>query len=166
MILQEFKDAFIIHLLKQKGNRQVCDSHRGISLLSIAGKKLARTLLNRLTAHLEQGLLPESQCSFRKHRSTTRCFLRGSFKRNAKNKMMTYSPYVDLTKAFNTASRDGLWRIMAKYGCPGKFITMVRLFHDGMQASMKDIGMSSEPGQERLCLGASTIQYHVFSYAV
>ena len=36
-IPQEFKDATIIHLFKRKGNPQVCDSHRGISLLSIAG---------------------------------------------------------------------------------------------------------------------------------
>ena len=45
---QELKDAAIIHLYKRKGNRHVCDNHRGISLLSIAGKILARVLLNRL----------------------------------------------------------------------------------------------------------------------
>ena len=45
-----------------------------------------------------------------------------------------YSTYVDLTKAFDTVSREGLWRIMAKYGCPPKFITIVRLLHDGMMA--------------------------------
>ena len=55
-----------IHLFKRKGNPQVCDNHRGISLLSVAGKILVRGLLNRLNEHLEQsGLLPESQCRFR-----------------------------------------------------------------------------------------------------
>ena len=44
-IPQEFKDATIIHLFKRKGNPQVCDNHRGISLLSITGKILARVLL-------------------------------------------------------------------------------------------------------------------------
>ena len=53
-IPQEFKDATIIHLFKRKGNPQVCDNHTGISLLSIAGKILARVLLNRLNEHLEQ----------------------------------------------------------------------------------------------------------------
>ena len=43
---QEFKDASIIHLFKRKGNPQLCDNHCGISLLSIAGKVLARVLLN------------------------------------------------------------------------------------------------------------------------
>ncbi|VDL94105.1 unnamed protein product [Schistocephalus solidus] len=61
----------IVHLYKRKGNRQLCDNHRGISLLNIAGKIFARTLLNRLNGHLEQGLLLESQCGFRRHRGTT-----------------------------------------------------------------------------------------------
>nr|VZI08822.1 unnamed protein product [Spirometra erinaceieuropaei] len=68
---QDFKDATIVHLYKRKGNRQVCDNHRGISLLNIAGKIFARILLNRLNNHLQQGLLPESQCGFRCHRGTT-----------------------------------------------------------------------------------------------
>ena len=70
-IPQEFKDASIIHLYKRKGNPQVCDNHRGISLLCIAGKILAKILLNRLNVHLDQkGLIPESQCGFRKDRGT------------------------------------------------------------------------------------------------
>ena len=68
-IPQDFKDVSIIHLYKRKGNPQVCDKHRGISLLSIAGKILAKILLNRLNAHLDKaGLIPESQCGFRKDR--------------------------------------------------------------------------------------------------
>ncbi|BHF82783.1 hypothetical protein SprV_0802592200 [Sparganum proliferum] len=68
---QDFEDATIVHLYKRKGNRQVCDNHRGISLLNIAGKIFACILLNRLNNHLEQGLLPGSQCGFRRHRGTT-----------------------------------------------------------------------------------------------
>nr|VZI36548.1 unnamed protein product [Spirometra erinaceieuropaei] len=64
---QDFKDATIVHLYKRKGNRHVCDNHRGISLLNIAGKIFARILLNRLNNRLEQGVLPESQCGFRRH---------------------------------------------------------------------------------------------------
>ena len=68
---QEFKDESITHLFKRKGNPQLCNNHHGISLLSITGKALARVLLNRLNEHLEQsGILPESQCGFRKDRGT------------------------------------------------------------------------------------------------
>jgi len=33
-----------------------------------------------------------------------------------------YSTFVDLTKAFDRVSSDGLWKIMSKFGCPHKFI--------------------------------------------
>ena len=70
-IPQEFNGASIIHLYKRKGNSQVCDNHRDISLLCIAGKILAKILLNRLNVHFDQkGLMPESQCGFRKDRGT------------------------------------------------------------------------------------------------
>lgn len=41
---------------------------------------------------------------------------------------------MDLTKTFDTVSREGLWCIMMKFGCPDRFILMVRQFHDGMMA--------------------------------
>ena len=43
----DLKDAHIIHLYKGKGDRSLCDNHRGISLLSVAGKVLARVILDR-----------------------------------------------------------------------------------------------------------------------
>ena len=48
-----------------------------------------------------------------------------------------YMTFVDLTKAFDTVSREGLWKIMAKFGCPAKFIAMARQFHDGMLARVQ-----------------------------
>ena len=52
--------------------------------------------------------------------------------------------FVDLTKAFNTVTRDGPWKIMAKFGCPPRFIAVVRQFHDGMQARVQNDGEFSE----------------------
>ena len=53
--------------------------------------------------------------------------------------------FVDLTKAFDTVGRDGLWKIMAKFGCPPRFIAMVRQFHDGMLSRVEKNGEFSEP---------------------
>ena len=53
-----------------------------------------------------------------------------------------YMTFVDLTKAFDTVSREGLWKIMAKFGCPTKFIAMV---HDGMLARVQNDGEFSDP---------------------
>ena len=51
-----------------------------------------------------------------------------------------YVMFIDLTKAFETVSRDGLWKIMAKFAYPPRFIAMMRQFHDVMQARMQNDG--------------------------
>ena len=55
-----------------------------------------------------------------------------------------YTTFVDLTKAFETVSQDGLWKIMGKFGCPSTFIAVVRQFHDGMMARVLEDGEPSE----------------------
>nr|VZI24296.1 unnamed protein product [Spirometra erinaceieuropaei] len=69
-VLKHLKDATIIHLHVRKRQPPALGSRRGISLLNNTGKIFARTLLNRLNSHLEQGLLAERQCGFRRHRGT------------------------------------------------------------------------------------------------
>ena len=170
IIPQEFKDATIVHLYKRKGDRRKCDNHRGISLLSIAGKILARLMLGRLIAHLEQDLLPESQCGFRKGRGTVDMIFAArqlQEKCQEQNKAL-YSTFVDLTKAFDTVSRDGLWKIMAKFGCPARFIAIVRQFHEGMMARVLDDGDISDNfavtnGVKQGCVLAPTLFSMVFS---
>ena len=56
-----------------------------------------------------------------------------------------YMTFVDLTKAFDTASRGGLWKIIAKFGCPAIFIAMMRKFHDSVQARVQNDVDYSEP---------------------
>ena len=48
-----------------------------------------------------------------------------------------YAAFVDLTKAFDTDSRHGLWKILAYPGCPQKFLTILRQFHEGQQGQVK-----------------------------
>ena len=45
--------------------------------------------------------------------------------------MGLYAAFVDLTKAFDTVRRDGLWKILARHGCPPKFLTILRQLHEG-----------------------------------
>ena len=54
--------------------------------------------------------------------------------------MDLYMTFVNLTKAFDTVSHERLWKIMAKFGCPAKFIAMVRQVHDGMLARVQTDG--------------------------
>ncbi|VDM05479.1 unnamed protein product, partial [Schistocephalus solidus] len=143
---QDFKDATIVHLYKRKRKRQLCGNHRGITLLNIAGKIFARILLNHLNGHLEPGLLPESQCGFRRQCRTTDMIFAARQLQEKCQEMRThlYTTFVDLTKAFDTVNRDGLWKVMRKFGCPERFTHMVRQLHDGMTARVTDNGTVSE----------------------
>ena len=82
--------------------------------------------------------------------------------------MDRYMTFVALTKAFDTVSREGLWKIMAKFGCPAKFIAMVRQFHDGMLARVQHDGEFSDQipvtnGVKQGCVLASTLCWMMFS---
>ena len=57
--------------------------------------------------------------------------------------MDLYFTSVGLLKAFDSLCREGLWKIMTKFGYPDQFITMVCQFHDGMMASVQDQNGSS-----------------------
>ena len=54
-----------------------------------------------------------------------------------------YTKFVNLTKAFDTVSHEGLWKIMSKFGSLEKFINIVCQFHDGMFAWILDSGQCS-----------------------
>ena len=142
-----------------------------VSLSSIAGKILAKILLNRLNAHLDQaGLIPENQCGFSKDRGTIDIIFtaRQIQEKCQEQNVDLFMTCVDLTKAFDTVSRDGLWKVMAKFCCPPRYIAMVRQFQDGMQARVQNDGEYSESfpvtnGVKHGCVMAPTLFSMMFS---
>lgn len=70
LVPQQWKDANIVSIYKNKGDRAICDNSRGISLLSAGGKVILKIILIRLLECIVEMVLPESQCVFRKDRST------------------------------------------------------------------------------------------------
>ena len=92
--------------------------------------------------HVEKGLLLESQCGFWAGWGTVdMIFTARQLQEKCQEQICDlYTSFVDLTKAFDTVSRDGLWKILAKYGCWEKFISIVREFNDGMRARVQDNG--------------------------
>jgi len=135
---QDLKDANIITLLKNKGDRHDCNNYRGISLLSIVGKLFARTVLHRLVA-LAERIYPESQCGFRSQRSTVdMIFSVRQLQEKCREQIQPlYLAFIDLTKAFDLVSRDGLFRMLPFIGCPPKLLSIVKSFHDGMRSTVQ-----------------------------
>ncbi|KAL8615669.1 hypothetical protein ACOMHN_034819 [Nucella lapillus] len=143
---QEFRDATIISLFKNKGSKSDCGKYRGISLLSIAGKILARVILKRLISDISENKLPEAQCGFRPGLSTIDMIfaVRQVQEKCREQNLDMYAVFIDLTKAFDTVNRVALWTVLQKLGCPRKFANLIRLFHDSMIALVLSGGEASE----------------------
>ncbi|BHF83821.1 hypothetical protein SprV_0902696800 [Sparganum proliferum] len=78
------------------------------------------------------------------------------------------SNFVNLTKPFEKMNREGLWKVMQEFGCPERFIQMMRLLHDGMMARVTDNGAVSEAfavtnGVKQGCVLAPTLFSLMFS---
>src|ERR1044072_5573686 len=131
---QDFKKATIVTIYKRKGNKSICGNYRGIFLLLIAGKILGRILLVRLLDSIAGKVLPEAQCGFRPKRGTSdMIFAARQIQEKCREQHNDlYTVFIDLTKAFDTVSRDGLWKVLRKFGCTEKFTKILQSLHDGM----------------------------------
>ena len=158
------KDAKLISIYKKKGDRAICGNSRGIALLSVAGKVLAKVMLIRINKHIVDSTCPESQCGFRRNRGTTdMIFVARQLQEKCREQRMNLCmAFVDLSKAFDTVNRAMLWEIMRRSGCPNKFTNIVRAFHNEMSASVVVGGEETESfgvgvGVKQGCVMASVI---------
>lgn len=162
-IPQDWKDASICKLYKGKGDISDCSSHRGISLLSAAGKVLAHIINNRLI-HLAEKLLPETQCGFRPNRGTVDAIfvVKQIQEKSLEQHQPLFMCFVDLEKAFDRVPREALWIVLKKTGCPDKIVNLIRQFHDNMLAKIRHEDKLSEQfpvtcGVKQGCVLAPTL---------
>ena len=55
--------------------------------------------------------------------------------------------FIDLTKAFDSVSGELPWDVLSIYGCPEKYIRILRLLHDDMFATIMVDNGNCEPFQ-------------------
>jgi len=70
--------------------------------------------------------------------------------------------YRDLTKAFDLVSRDGLFKILPKIGCPPRLLNIIKSFHQDMRGTVVYEGSTSEAfniksGVKQGCVLAPTL---------
>ena len=159
---QEWVDAILIPIPK-KGNLHSCDNWRGISLLEVMGKVVARMIQNRLQVLAEMEL-PESQCGFRKGRGCVDMIfsIRQLTEKAVEHRAKQYLIFVDLTKAYDSVPREALWVALGKLGVPNQLIDIIRSFHDNMKAKLRLDGelleeIEVENGLQQGCSMAPTL---------
>ena len=113
---QRWRDA-VIKVLHKKKDRTECGNYRDISLVAHAGKVLLKIVATRLSAYCEaRNLLPEEQCGFRPHHSTTDMMfaVRRLQELGRKARVPLFLCFIDLQKAYDSVDRTLLWQVLAR----------------------------------------------------
>ena len=138
-VSQRWRDA-MIKVLHKKKDRTECGNYRDISLVAHAGNVFLKIVDTRLSAYCEtRNLLPEEQCGFRPHRSTTDMMfvIRRLHELGRKARLPLFLCFVDLQKAYDSADRTLFWQVLARFGTPPQMIEVIHQFHDGMRACLQ-----------------------------
>ena len=136
--------------LQKQGQRNDCNNYRGVSLRSIVGKIFDRVILIRLQK-LAERIYPESQCGFCAERSTINTIfsLRQLQEKCREQHVPLYIAFIDLTKAFDLVSRDSLFKVLPKIGCPPKLQSMIESFHTDTKGTLQFNDSFSDPFEIR-----------------
>ena len=128
---QDWKDSVLVPVFK-KNDRLICDNYRCISLLSVPGKVLANSLLERLKQSVEP-LLLEAQCGFRSGRGTIDqiWLVRQLIEKSIEHDCAVHICFVDLEKAFDSVPRDILRLLLKERGIEEQVVLLIVDIHDG-----------------------------------
>ena len=105
-----------------------------------AGKVLLKVIAGRLSDDCErEGILPEEQCGFRRHRSAVdMMFVVRRLQELARKKdTPLFMCFIDLTKAYDSVDRTLLCTALARFGIPSRMLAVIRQFRDGMRACVR-----------------------------
>ena len=157
MILQEFKDASIIHLYKQKVNCQTCDIHQGISLsLHWTARKILTWITEQPHCALWPGTTARRPVWIPKwmwdHHHCVCC--EAATRKISRAK---HWPFLHL-KAFGTVSRNCLWKVIYINGA-----AFLQGNADTSSGQWFDIWAihSNQWHQAGVCFGTETVQFIV-----
>lgn len=123
-VLPEEWNIGIICPLHKKGDRLNCANYRGVTLLSTVYKVLSTILQKRLNPIVEV-ILGEYQCGFRS--TTDQIFnLRQVMEKMKEHGQSIHQLFIDFKQAYDSINRNALWKAMAEFGIPAKYIRMVK----------------------------------------
>ena len=106
----------LVITLPKKGNLQLCQNYRTISLFSHPSKVMLKIILNRLQPQAEE-IIAEEQAGFIAGRSTTEQIfnLRSLCEKYLQHQQNLYHVFIDFKKAFDRVWHEALWTTMRKY---------------------------------------------------
>jgi hypothetical protein len=137
-IPEGWMNAELVPLFKNKGSPTDPGNYRGIFLLEIAGKVLAKVIVNRISIALEQ-VLSDTQCGFRPRRSTAHMIFALRQLQTAATSTRTplAAAFIDLKKAFDSPPREAIWECLGAIGCPNDLLAVIKAIHRDPKANVR-----------------------------
>ena len=135
----KWTEGFIVPLHK-KGDVNLVENYRGITLLSTLEKLFSRILNNRLVEWAEEySVYVEAQAGFRKHMGTVEnvFVLHGLITHLLNENKKLYAAFIDFTKAFDYVVRENMWSKLLKVGIRGKVINVIRSMYENIKSRVK-----------------------------
>jgi hypothetical protein len=132
VVPDDWLNAIIYPIWKKKGMRTDCNNHRGIALLSHAGKIYERIIEQRIRRNVEDKL-GDWQYGYRPGMGTTDLIftLKMILEKNWEWANDKFIAFIDMEKAFDRINRNNLWKVMREdhYGIDPKLIRVVKSIH-------------------------------------
>ena len=125
------------------GDLSNCDNSRGVSLLDVVGKLVAKVRQERLQ---RLRINCQNQCCFRAGRSCTDMIftVHQLVEKSWEYQSKAVLTFIDLKKAYDSVPRHAMWLALEKLGVPEQTIQLIRSFHHGMRARVQLEGMRIE----------------------
>ena len=140
----DWKNAVIIPVYK-KDSRLDCMNYRGINLMSVVGKVFARVWNERVKG-LTVDKVPDEQGGFRAGRGCNNQIfaVKKIVEKTIEKDKKTYMAFVDLEKAYDSVSREKLWKVLDEYGVKGKLLRAIQALYVDGKARVKVGRMESK----------------------
>ena len=131
--------GLIIPIYK-KGNTEIAENYRGITLLSCMGKLFTNILNNRLNKWAENNSkFDQFQYGFRENKSTIDAMfiLQSNVELLLCQKKALYVSFIDFRKAFDSTNHSALWYKLHENGVSSKLINLIKDMYSKMQLGVK-----------------------------
>ena len=136
---EDWRRGIILPFWKNKGNNEVCSNHRGVTLLSIPlpGKQFAIILLERIRPTFHNHHRSEQAGLTAGRRTTEHIFaIRQIIEKSKEFNKSTYIAYIDFNAAFDSVSRDSLWKVLHKCGIPQELSVFMRQLYTDTRSAV------------------------------
>ena len=133
----------------KKGNSQLLENYRPISLLPVFGKIFEKIIYKRLSNYLiAKNILHENQFGFRKFHSTSHAINHSVniITEGLENKKHVLGIFIDLSKAFDTINHKFLLTKLSNYGIRGKCLKLIDSYLTSRTQTTNFEGEKSETG--------------------